>query len=114
MALPTKLPIPSRFYPLIKPEEVKHVRMIEFMSSTPGMINLITGGDYLVNNAIYNEKEIPVVTHLDDVEEWWIKVGTGHPGGDEGHPFHIHVNSFEVISVAENPCRREPFRTRCG
>jgi hypothetical protein len=28
--------------------------MIEFMSSTPGMINLITGGDYLVNNAIYN------------------------------------------------------------
>jgi suppressor of ftsI len=103
MALPTKLPIPSRFYPLIKPEEVKRVRMIEFMSSTPGMINLVTGGDYLVNNAIYNEQEVPVVTHLDDVEEWWIKVGTGHPGGDEGHPFHIHVNSFEVISVDGKP-----------
>ncbi|MDT5369832.1 MAG: hypothetical protein QOC62_4263 [Mycobacterium sp.] len=44
MALPTKLPIPSRLYPLIKPEEVKRVRMIEFMSSTPGMINLVTGG----------------------------------------------------------------------
>jgi FtsP/CotA-like multicopper oxidase with cupredoxin domain len=103
MALPTKLPIPSSFYPLIKPEEIKHVRMIEFMSATPGMINLVTGGDYLVNNAIYNEKEVNIVTHLNDAEEWWIKVGTGHPGGDEGHPFHIHVNSFEVISVDGKP-----------
>ncbi len=25
------------------------------------------------------------------------------PGGDEGHPFHIHVNSFEVISVDGKP-----------
>ena len=39
----------------------------------------------------------------DDVEEWYLHVGTGHPGGDEGHPFHIHVNSFEVISVDGKP-----------
>jgi hypothetical protein len=43
------------------------------------------------------------VVRLDDVEEWNIKVATGHPGGDEGHPLHIHVNSFEVISVDGNP-----------
>jgi suppressor of ftsI len=42
MALPTKLPTSSRLYPLTKPDEVKRVRIIAFMSMTPGMINTVT------------------------------------------------------------------------
>ena len=103
MALPTALPIPTRVYPLIEPSEVRRVRIVEFSGTPPGIINTVVGGDYLVNNAIYNEKEVPVVVHLDDVEEWRIVVGRGHHGGDEGHPFHIHVNGFEVISVGGKP-----------
>jgi suppressor of ftsI len=99
MALPDKLPVPARAYPLIEPSEIKQVRVIEFTGNTPGFINTVVGADYLINNAIYAEQEVPVVVNLDDAEEWHLVVGARHHGGNEGHPFHIHVNAFEVISV---------------
>ena len=103
MALPDKLPIPSRAYPLIEPSEIKRIRVIEFTGNTPALINTIVGGDYLINNAIYSELEVPTVVNLNDAEEWHLKVGMSHAGGTEGHPFHIHVNAFEVISVNGKP-----------
>ena len=99
MALPDKLPIPARAYPLIEASEVNRIRVIEFTGNVPPLLNTIVGGDYLINNAIYNELEVPVVVNLNDVEEWHLVVGESHHGGAEGHPFHIHVNAFEVISV---------------
>ena len=102
MALPSALPIPMCEYPLIQPAEVKRIRVIEFTGNTPALINTVVGGDYLINNAIYNELEVPTVVHLDDVEEWHIVVGTSHHGGTEGHPFHIHVNSFEIVSIGDD------------
>lgn len=99
MALPDKLPVPSREYPLIKPEEVSRVREIVFTGRVPGIINTVVGQDYLVNNAIYSEREVPTVVDLNGVEEWHLSVTDSHHGGVEGHPFHIHVNSFEVISI---------------
>jgi suppressor of ftsI len=99
MPLPNKLPMPARAYPLIKPEEIKQVRVIEFTGNTPGFINTVVGADYLINNAIYAEQEVPVVVNLNDAEEWHLVVGASHHGGNEGHPFHIHVNAFEVISI---------------
>ena len=103
MALPDKLPIPSRAYPLIEPSEIKRIRVIEFTGNTPALINTIVGGDYLINNAIYGEQEVPTIVNLNDAEEWHLKVGMSHAGGTEGHPFHIHVNAFEVISVNGKP-----------
>lgn len=99
MPLPGKLPIPEREYPLIRPEEVQRVRQVVFGGSVPGTINTVVGQDYLINNAIYDEREIPTVVELDSVEEWHLSVTNTHHGGVEGHPFHIHVNSFEVISI---------------
>lgn len=99
MALPDKLPIPARAYPLIEASEIKRIRVIEFTGNTPAFINTVVGGDYLINNAIYDEKEVPVVVNLNDAEEWHLVVGASHHGGAEGHPFHIHVNAFEVVSV---------------
>jgi FtsP/CotA-like multicopper oxidase with cupredoxin domain len=99
MGLPDKLPVPSREYPLIKPEEVSRVRKIQFTGTVPGIINTIVGGDYLINDAIYSEREVPTVVNLNGVEEWHLSVANTHHGGVEGHPFHIHVNSFEVISI---------------
>jgi len=99
MPLPDKLPIPTRGYPLIEASEVKRIRVIEFSGNTPSLINTVVGGDYLINNAIYSEQEVPVVVNLNDAEEWHLIVGESHHGGKEGHPFHIHVNAFEVISI---------------
>jgi FtsP/CotA-like multicopper oxidase with cupredoxin domain len=99
MALPDTLPTPSREYPLMKPEEVKRIREIEFSGNVPAVINKVVGADFLINNTAYSEREVPTVVNLGDVEEWHLIVGDSHHGGNEGHPFHMHVNSFEVISI---------------
>jgi len=103
MSLPSKLPIPSRRYPLIKPEDIKRVRMIEFTGSNPAIINQEIGTDYLINNAIYKMDEVPTVVYLNETEEWHISTGMSHARGHEGHPFHIHENAFEVISIGGKP-----------
>jgi len=43
--------------------------------------------------------QVNYVVDRGGVEEWRLVVGDSQHGGTEGHPFHIHVNSFEVISI---------------
>jgi FtsP/CotA-like multicopper oxidase with cupredoxin domain len=99
MKLPTRLPVPTRNYPLIKPEEIKTIRTIQFGGAFPGVLNPVVGIDFLLNNMQYEERAVPVVVERDTCEEWHLVVEGPHHGGTEGHPFHIHVDSFEVISV---------------
>jgi suppressor of ftsI len=99
MALPTTLPTPKRYYPLIQPTEVSQIRTIEFAGNFPAVMNPYVGGDFMINNALYDEKAVPQVVTLDTIEQWQLIVGDMQHGGSEGHPFHIHVNHFEVISV---------------
>lgn len=96
MALPGTLPTPSREYPLMKAEDVKRVRTINFGVVAPGVINKTVGVDFVINNALYGVREVPTVVNLGDVEEWHLSVGGSH---NDGHPFHMHVNSFEVVSI---------------
>jgi FtsP/CotA-like multicopper oxidase with cupredoxin domain len=72
MALPNALPIPSRKYPLITPNEIKRVRQVEFRDQVPAVINTVAGSDFLINNAIYHEQEVPTVVKRGEVEEWRI------------------------------------------
>lgn len=99
MPLPTTLPTQKRYYPFINPKAVQRVRTIEFSGAFPAVMNPYVGGDFSINNALYQETAVPNVVNLTGVEEWHIIVGDGHHGGSEGHPFHIHVNHFEVISI---------------
>ena len=99
MALPDKLPLPSREYPLIKDSEIENHRIVQFSGNVPGVLNPVVGIDFLINNTQYQETAVPTVVTLGDAEEWQLVVEGPHHGGTEGHPFHIHVNSFEVVSV---------------
>jgi suppressor of ftsI len=101
MQLPQTLPTPSRYYPLIQASEVKRVRTLVFSGLLNGPMNPYVGLDFTINESLYQETAVPQVVELDTVEEWHIKVGNAHHGGSEGHPFHIHVNHFEVISVGD-------------
>ena len=53
----------------------------------------------MVNNQLYDEQAIDMTVDLSSAEEWRISVPDEQNGGSEGHPFHVHVNSFEVISI---------------
>jgi FtsP/CotA-like multicopper oxidase with cupredoxin domain len=99
MALPSALPIPTREYPLIKPREVQNLRVIYFADQFPGTQNPYVGIDFVLNGQQYDVTQVNYVVDRGAVEEWRLVVGDSQHGGSEGHPFHIHVNSFEVISV---------------
>jgi suppressor of ftsI len=108
MGIPTKLPSQKRYYPRIKPEEIKRVRNFVFSGIFPAAENPYVGIDFLINNNVYEELAVPHVASLGTAEEWHIKVLGAHHGGTEGHPFHVHVNHFEVISVNGTPVDYAP------
>ncbi|MAT99595.1 MAG: hypothetical protein CL608_20825 [Anaerolineaceae bacterium] len=97
MSLPQSLPTPTRYYPLI--DKVSRKRTLEFAGTLPARLNPFVGLDFTINGMLYEEETVQQEVTLDDAEEWILKVGDMNHGGTEGHPFHIHVNHFEVISV---------------
>lgn len=109
MGVPTKLPTQKRYYPRIRPEEIQRVRNFIFSGVFPPSQNPYVGIDFLINNNVYEELAVPHVCKLDSVEEWHIQVLGAHHGGTEGHPFHVHVNHFEVISVNGKPVDYAPI-----
>jgi len=84
---------------LIKPSEIQNLRVIYFADQFPGTQNPYVGIDFLLNGHQYDFTQVNYVVDVGGVEEWRLVVGDSQHGGSEGHPFHIHVNSFEVISV---------------
>ncbi len=112
MPLPTKLPLQTRHYPLTPKSEVSRTRYITFGMQFPGKANPVVGIDFFINNQQYDELSVAQVVMLDTVEDWVIgspghpkmtRKGTApeHQDNTEGHPFHIHTNSFEVIASAD-------------
>jgi suppressor of ftsI len=102
MELPEHLPKNKRDPP-IRSEEIKRKRYFVFSSTFPGVQNPVVGIDFQINNQLYDELAVPTVTTVNECEEWHIMVPNSQEGGTEGHPFHIHVNSFEVKSIAGVP-----------
>lgn len=99
MPLPTELPYSPRNYPLITPGEIKGTNTIEFGGTFPGVQNPYVGIDLYINEQLYDVEKISNTVSLNEAYEWHLKVGDEQHGGTEGHPFHIHVNAFEVISI---------------
>ncbi len=99
MTMPEHLPAPTRHYPLVCAKDVTRTRQVTFSMAFPGVQNPIVGLDFLVNNNEYDEQAVAAVVNIGGVEDWLVSVPDGNHGGSEGHPFHIHVNSFEVISI---------------
>ncbi len=94
MRIPTVLPTPTREYPLISPGEIVGPRSVVFNSAAS--TSILAGTAMLVNNVVYDETTVmPAFNNMrtGTAEEW--TVSNLMP---EGHPFHLHTNSFEVIS----------------
>ena len=112
MELPAALPPPTRHYPLIRDDEIGTRREVMFSASFRNPQNPIVGMDALASMRVlpspdpaqgnlYREDvvEDACVVRRGDAEEWVLRVPDSAHGGNEGHPFHVHVNSFEVISI---------------
>lgn len=55
-------------------------------------------GTFLINGHVFDMNEVMYTMKLNTVEEWTIRNTS-----DEEHPFHIHVNDFQVMSVNGKP-----------
>jgi suppressor of ftsI len=97
MGIPDKLPTPSREYPLISDSEIKARRTVTF-SMTTGSKRIIDGFEYLIDGELYREGTVSPTVKVGSAEEWHIVNNS-----DGIHPFHIHVNSFEVMGLPSDP-----------
>jgi len=112
MELPPRLPLQKRHFPLTPDSQVSRTRYVTFGMQFPGKVNPVVGIDFMINNQQYDELAVSEVVFIGSTEDWVIG-SPGHPGhsrhdtspghqdNTEGHPFHIHVNSFEVIGEAD-------------
>jgi suppressor of ftsI len=97
MDIPASLPVPTREYPFIAENEIVQRRTIVF-NEAHDPTNLF-GIGYTLNGQSYNEFIVdPGPAVVGTAEEWVLINATG-----EGHPFHIHTNSFEVLGLPFDP-----------
>jgi FtsP/CotA-like multicopper oxidase with cupredoxin domain len=99
MGIPHKLPAITRDPP-ITDAEIKRDRYFTFSGRFPGTANPYVGIDFLINDQLYEELATPIVVVRGECEQWHFIVPDAARGGTEGHPIHIHVNDFELMSVA--------------
>ncbi len=92
------LPLPEQLIPvetLPEPETVRRFELNHAMAPGRGMI-------FLINGQIFNPNRIDTRVRLNTVEDWEIT-----NTGVMDHPFHIHVNHFQIIS---RNGRKSPLR----
>jgi FtsP/CotA-like multicopper oxidase with cupredoxin domain len=86
---PAKLPagqdVPALLRPRFGGQKVDRKRKITFSER---------GNDFFINGKKFNHNRIDARIRLGDLEEWTIRNRSG-----EQHPFHIHVQQFQVMSV---------------
>lgn len=115
-----QMPIP-RFLADIQPSEVRVRREIVFDSvpnptspPPPVVVNpnpppdLTPGApkkappinSHYINNVQFSDQRVDQAMLLDTVEEWKVMSFTNlAPGPNPWHPFHIHINPFQVVEV---------------
>ena len=53
---------------------------------------------FFINDKEFDPDRVDVQPRLGTVEEWTLRNDS-----DEQHPFHIHVNDFQVVSIDGKP-----------
>jgi suppressor of ftsI len=99
MALPATLPLPDRYHPYITDSELVKTREFTFGSSFPAVANKEVGVDFTINGKAYDHHVVNTTVKRGTAETWTF-IGHMH-GGAEGHPFHLHENPLEVMTIGD-------------
>jgi suppressor of ftsI len=86
-AIPDKLVEPND----LREEEVSLLRTVTFAKDQ-------ATGHFLIDSKMFDENRIDQAVKLGALEEWTIVNNNG-----QQHPFHIHTNDFQVISINDEP-----------
>ena len=69
------------------------IRDDELTGSQPDLTFRGTSGEVSIDGRAYEPGRVDRTMHVGDVEEWTLRAATG------SHPFHIHVNPFQVMKI---------------
>ena len=89
------IPTSLRFKEDLNNENITNYRVLNFSSNDVDWI-------YKINNKTFDHNRIDQTVKLGTVEEWKL-VNLDGVNTTNIHPFHIHVNDFQVISVDGKP-----------
>ena len=92
MGIPQTLPLPSREYPLIAESDIQARHSVTF-SEGPAP-QLLFGFGFFVNGQLYDDTAIDTYASLGTAAEWTVSNTSA-----EYHPFHMHVNSVQLVAV---------------
>lgn len=101
MALPSLLPAPSNL-PNITDGEITQNRSFTFKVSSSGGPPGFSA--FTINDQLFDKNNILTI-NLGAVEEW-----TLINESNVGHPFHIHINPFQVMSINDVPLNPPEWR----
>jgi FtsP/CotA-like multicopper oxidase with cupredoxin domain len=104
MGIPSSLPEPTREYPIISDSEIVMRRTITYdegPNPPPGGKQLFTNYYFTIDGKLYDEMTIDQSPRLGTAEEWTILNKSM-----ETHPFHMHVNSFQLTAI--NGVKNDP------
>lgn len=94
MAMPATLPKAIQDGP-IRDEEITGTRELVFRIADPGLVQTDSSAImrmFTIDNSPFNHDVVNITVQAGDVEEWTIRNDSrGY------HPFHIHVNEFQVV-----------------
>ena len=79
--------------PQLQRQRITRVRHLRFSENDPKE-------RYYINGRRFDATRVDQVVKLGSTEEWVIRNATG-----EQHPFHLHVNDFQVVSINGKPHR---------
>ena len=100
MTMPATLPIAIK-RGSIRTEEITGTREIVFrigdFSGIPTDSTAISR-IFTINNSPFNHDVVNITVKAGDVEEWTIRNES-----DGWHPFHIHVNEFQLVAINDQP-----------
>jgi suppressor of ftsI len=85
-------PLPTVLIPY---EDLRTVEPSEYRVIT---FEILNGHDFVINGKPFDPNRVDVTAKLGTVEEWQINNAT-----DSWHPFHIHINDFQVVAVNGRP-----------
>lgn len=91
MGLPTTLPAP---FTHIEESEITNRRTLTFDVGPSSAEQPVA--TFKINDQMFSDERVDQYVELGSVEEWTI-----HNTSDEDHPFHIHVNDFEVVQIGD-------------
>lgn len=99
LAVGSPLPWPRTMLPDIDAREVTGRRAVEFSADRTA-----SPPKFLINGRQHDHHRIDHDLELGAIEEWTLtNTDPGARGAGQAHPFHIHVNAFQVLDAQGRP-----------